>query len=69
MNLFMVYSNLLSSGFFWTLSTLIIVAGLLPDLFFKALEALNFRFRTIFPGNEPMGTKKYGTKLMQTTYL
>jgi hypothetical protein len=69
MNLFMVYSNLVSSSFFWVLSTLIIVAGLLPDLFFKALEALDFRFRTIFPGNEPMGTKKFGPKLTQTTYL
>jgi hypothetical protein len=69
MNLFMVYSNLVSSSFFWVLSTLIIVAALLPDLFLKALEALNFRFRTIFPGNEPMGTKKFGTKLVQTTYL
>lgn len=68
MNLFMVYSHLLSSSFFWILSTLIIVAGLLPDLFFKALEALNFRLRTIFPGNEAMGTKKLGSKL-QTTYL
>lgn len=69
MNLFMVYSNLLSSSFFWILSTLIIVAGLLPDLFFKACEALNFRFRTVFPGNHAMGTKKTGPKLIQTTYL
>jgi len=69
MNLFMVYSRLLSSGFFWTLSTLIIVAGLLPDLFFKALEALNVKLRTIFPGNDAMGTTKRGPKLIQTTYL
>lgn len=69
MNLFMVYSKLLSSSFFWVLSTLIIVAGLLPDLFFKALEALNVRFRTVFPGNDAMGTKKRGPKFIQTTYL
>ena len=69
MNLYMVYSRLLSSSFFWILSTLIVVAGLLPDLFFKALEALNFKLRTIFPGNDKMGTRKRGPKLIQTTYL
>lgn len=68
-NLYMVYSNLLSSSMFWLLSTLIVVAGLLPDLFFKALEALNLKFRTVFPGNETMGTKKVGPKLVQSTYL
>lgn len=69
MNLYMVYSNLLSSSFFWLSSTLIIIAGLLPDLFFKALEAINLKFKTIFPGNESMGTKKKRQKLIQTTYL
>jgi hypothetical protein len=65
----MVYSNLLSSSFFWILSTLIVIAGLLPDLFVKALEALKVRFRTIYPGNAYMGTQKLGPKLVQTTYL
>jgi hypothetical protein len=65
----MVYTNLLSSSFFWILSSLIIVTGLLPDFFFKALEALNFRFKTIFPGNQKMGTKRLRPKLIQTTYL
>lgn len=69
MNLFAVYSNLLSSAFFWLLSILILVAGLLPDSYFKAVEALNFKLLGVFPGNSGMGTKVRGPKLIQTTYL
>lgn len=69
MNLLMVYSHLLASASFWVLASLILVAGLLPDLYFKAVEALNFKFRTVFPGNEEMHTKVRGPKLVQSTYL
>lgn len=65
----MVYSHLLSSSFFWVLASLILVAGLLPDLYFKAVEALNFKLKTVFPGNSEMGTKFHGPKLVQSTYL
>ena len=71
-NLFMVYSSLLASPSFWTLSTLIVVTGLFPDITVRATVALNIKFRTIFPGNEKMGTSKRnqtGPKRVQTTYL
>lgn len=65
----MVYTNLLSSSFFWALSALIIVTSLLPDYFFKSLEALNIELPRIFPGNKAMGTRKLGSKLSDTTHL
>jgi hypothetical protein len=69
MNLLMVYSHLLASATFWILASLILVAGLLPDLYFKAVEALNFKLRSVFPGNDEMKTKVRGPKLVQSTYL
>jgi len=54
---------------FWLLTCVIMVAGLLPDLTIKAFDSFHLAFRTIYPGNEAMGTKKHGPKIIQTTYL
>lgn len=69
MNLFMVYNNLLASPTFWMLSLLIMTAGLLPDMTLKAFDSLNLRMRTVFPGNEKMGTLKFRSRLIETTPL
>ena len=51
MNLFFVYTNLLSSPSFWILSIVITVAALLPDFTSKSMEIMGIKPRTIYPGN------------------
>lgn len=68
MNLFMVYARLLSSGSFWLLSVVVIVAGLLPDYTLKALQAINVSFSNFYPGSRRKKTKVAPT-FSQTTYL
>jgi len=55
----MVYTYLLSSLSFWVVSLIITVAGLLPDFTFKAFELVQSEIRTLFPGNDKMGTKMF----------
>lgn len=42
-DVFLVYTNLLSSPLFWMLSILIIVAALLPDFTIKIIQILNIK--------------------------
>jgi hypothetical protein len=71
MNLFMVYTKMLTSTIFWILSTVIIVASLLPDFSFRAFTTINIGVGSIFPGNARMGTKKRKIAPLthETTYL
>lgn len=72
MNLYHVYTKLLSSGSFWILSSVAMVAGLLPDYTLKAISALDIKLKKLYPGNSQMGTrrsKKVAPIDSQTTYL
>jgi hypothetical protein len=73
MNLYFVYTKLLSSASFWILSTVVTVAALLPDFTFKAMEALNIMPKTIYPGNEEYKRRKLlknrDCDTTETTYL
>lgn len=67
MNLFFVYTNLLSSPSFWILSIVITVAALLPDFTSKSMEIMGIKPRTIYPGK----SKNFKVKVdnYETTYL
>lgn len=67
MNLFFVYTNLLSSPSFWILSIIIIVSGLLPDFTLKAMDIMGMKPRTIYPGKSKISKTKIEN--FETTYL
>jgi hypothetical protein len=67
-SLYMVYSYLLMAPSFWTVSLVIIVAGLLPDFTLKAMQAVNIKFGRFYPGSGKRKSK-ITPVLSQTTYL
>lgn len=72
MNLYYVYTKLISSLSFWILTCVVTIAALLPDFTFKSMEILNIMPKTIYPGNKKNEKKNLiqnSHDLRETTYL
>lgn len=64
-----VYNNLLASPMFWLLSTLVIIACLVPDYAIKVCKVLNLRVNHFYPGSREQARQKKQRGDIESTYL